>query len=103
MKNIYNGFSDNKEKKTYYVSLKGETNTDYKIETEADGKVIITEVASGKAVTFTAKDFDFQYGALLRFSINGQNSLIQFIDAKDNLHFNFYYKGNTLTATVLDE
>jgi propionyl-CoA carboxylase alpha chain len=48
-------------------------------------------------------DFDFKYGSLLRFNLGGQQKLVQFLEAKDNLNFNFYYKGNTLQVAVYDE
>lgn len=39
----------------------------------------------------------------MRFNLNGNKSLIQFLEAKDNLNFGFYYKGNTLNIAVYDE
>ena len=39
----------------------------------------------------------------MRFNLGGQQKLVQFLEAKDNLNFNFYYKGNTLQVAVYDE
>lgn len=74
----------------------GEKDIDFKIERQDNGKYQITDIASGKSTTHDASNFDLEYGALLRFSHNGNNRLVQFIDNKDDLYFNFYYKGNTI-------
>ena len=43
------------------------------------------------------------YGALLRFNYNGDKSLVQYLDVKEELHYNFYYKGNTVDVVVYDQ
>jgi propionyl-CoA carboxylase alpha chain len=58
---------------------------------------------SGVVSTHDAKNFELEYGALLRFEQNGTNKLVQFIDSKDDLYFNFYYKGNTIHSAVYTE
>lgn len=39
----------------------------------------------------------------MRYKNDGEGKLIQFIDAQENLYFNFYYKGNTIKSVVYDE
>lgn len=58
---------------------------------------------TGVVSTHDAKNFELEYGALLRFEQNGTNKLVQFIDSKDDLYFNFYYKGNTIHSAVYTE
>lgn len=106
MKNLYNnlGTNEKKDQKTYYVSIKGhDSENDFKVEHKDDGSYTITDVASGKSSHFKAGDFDLDYGAILRFNFDNKSRLVQFLEAKDNFNFNFYYKGNTLTSTVYDE
>lgn len=72
MKNLYNGFSAAKDQQTLYASIKGaDQDVDYKITKHSNGKFEVTEITSGKSQTFDAKDFDLEYGALLRFNLNG--------------------------------
>jgi propionyl-CoA carboxylase alpha chain len=105
MKNLYNnlGSNEKRDQKSYYVSIKGDKDKDFKIEQKDDGSYSVTDIESGQSSTFKAGDFDLDYGTILRFNLNGNNKLIQFIDSKDNLNFNFYYKGNTVQSTVYDE
>lgn len=86
------------------MSLKGgEKDIDFKIDHQDDGKYQITDIASGKSSTHDVKDFDLEYGALLRFNQNGNKRIVQFLDNKDDLYFNFYYKGNTIKTAVYNE
>ena len=39
----------------------------------------------------------------MKFNLEGQKKIVQFLEAKDNLNFNFYYKGNTMKLAVYDE
>ncbi len=51
-----------------YVSLKeGDHDHDYKVERKSCGAFEVTDVATGKAVTIKAGNFNFEYGSLLRF------------------------------------
>lgn len=36
----------------------------------------------------------------MRFNLGGERKLVQFLEARDNLNFGFYYKGNTLNLAV---
>ena len=56
-----------------------------------------------KSATLNAADFDLDYGSLLRFKFNGEDALIQYIDAKEELRYNFYYKGNSVEIAVFDK
>jgi propionyl-CoA carboxylase alpha chain len=87
-----------------YVSLKqGDKDHDYKVErSSCGGSFTVTEVESGKAVTLKASDFDFEYGSLLRFNVNGEKKLVQFEDTRDEVNYHFAVKGNQVEATVLD-
>lgn len=106
LRNLYNTFGTNehKDQKVVYMSLKGgDKDIDFKIEREDNGKYQITDMATGKTSTHDASNFDLEYGAILRFSDNGQNRIVQFLENKDDLYFNFYYKGNTIKTAVYNE
>jgi biotin carboxyl carrier protein len=86
-----------------YTSIKaGDEIKDFKIEAKEDGSHEVTCLTTGQAQTFKATDFDLDYGTILRFKLDGAAKLVQFLEAKDNLNFNFYYKGNTVQSTVYD-
>jgi hypothetical protein len=82
--------------------LKGDKDHDYKVEKLDNGSFVVTDVETGHAATLKASNFNFDYGSLLRFNINGEEKLVQFSDVKEELHYNFYYKGNNLEAVVYD-
>jgi propionyl-CoA carboxylase alpha chain len=89
-------------KSTWFATLKvGEKDVDYKVEEKKD-TWIITDLSTKKSTTVKATDFDLDYGSLLRFNYNGDKSLVQFLDVKEELHYNFYYKGNTVDVVVYD-
>ena len=61
----------------YYVTIKGaEKDNDYKVEKKAKGSYELTDIENNKSFTFKVGDFDLDYGALLRFNLNGENKLI---------------------------
>lgn len=62
----------------------------------------MTDVASGKSTTFKVGPFDLEYGSLLRFDVDGDKKLVQFVDVKEELHYNFYHKGNSVEIQVYD-
>jgi hypothetical protein len=76
---------------------------DYRIERLDNGKFSITDMTTQKTTIHDASDFDLDYGALLRFKHNGNDRLVQYLHCKEDLYFNFYYKGNSLKVTVFDE
>lgn len=91
------------DKNVWFTTLKiQDKDTDYKVENRLDGSWVITDLAAKKSTTVKATDFVLDYGSLLRFNFNGSKSLIQFLDVKEELHYNFYYKGNTIDITVFD-
>jgi propionyl-CoA carboxylase alpha chain len=91
-------------KNVWYSTLKiQDKDTDYKVEKRADGSWIVTDIAAKKSTTVKASDFILDYGSLLRFKYNGNESLVQYLDVKEELHYNFYYKGNTVDVTMFDE
>lgn len=86
-----------------FVSLKqGDKDHDYKVERTPCGGYTVTDVETGKAVTLKASDFDFEYGSLLRFNLNGEKKLIQYEDTKDEVNYHFAVKGNQVEAVVLN-
>jgi propionyl-CoA carboxylase alpha chain len=103
LKNLYAGFNNNAQNSTLYVTLAvGDEETDYKVE-QTDKSFTLTNLKTNKSVEVNASDFEFRYGSILRFKEGGEQRLVQFLEAKDNLHFGFYYKGNTLDLQVYDE
>lgn len=94
----------------FYVSIKGEKDTDFKVERKADGSYVVSaadsvkggESATPDAQNLKASDFDFEYGSLLRFDLNGEKKLVQFVETKEELHFSFYHKGALVEAQVYD-
>lgn len=91
-------------KNVWYSTLKiQDKDTDYKVEKCADGSWIVTDIATKKSTTVKASDFVLDYGSLLRFKFNGNESLVQYLDVKEELHYNFYYKGNTVDVSMFDE
>lgn len=104
-RNLYNnlGSTENKEQDTYFVTIKGDDkDLDLKVHRLPKNKYEITELATGTTSTHEASDFDLDYGTLLRFKQDGSGRLVQFVSAKENLYFNFYYKGNSLQVAVYD-
>jgi hypothetical protein len=97
------------EEKVFYVTIKGEKDQDYKVEKLSDGSYEITtlETVKGAATknagetatskkSFKVGNFDLEYSSLLRFNVDGDKKLTQFIESKEELNYNFYHKGNTL-------
>jgi propionyl-CoA carboxylase alpha chain len=84
------------------VTIKGDKDIDFKIEKLACGAYVVTDVETGKSQKFAAKDFNFDYNALLRFNLDGEEKLLQFNDVKTEINYSFYYKGNTVEAQVYD-
>jgi len=75
MKNLYNnhGTADKKEFKTFYVTVKDK---DIKIVHKEGTTFEVTDMESGKLSTINAKDFDLDYGTVLRFNENGNNRIL---------------------------
>jgi hypothetical protein len=93
LRNLYNnlGSTNQSHEKVYYISIKGgDKDIDFKIEHVDGNKFDITDVQSGAKTTHEVKDFDLEYGALLRFNDNGQKRLVQFLTTRGNLYFDFY-------------
>jgi propionyl-CoA carboxylase alpha chain len=89
--------------RVYYITIKGaEKDNDYKVEKKTDGTYELTEMETNKTLTLNVADFDLDYGSLLRFKFGKDEKLVQFIDVREELHYNFYYKGNTIEAQVYD-
>lgn len=68
----------------------------------ACGGFEITEVATGKKSTIKADNFDFQYGSLLRFDVEGKRRLIQYDQTKNEVNLQFAVKGSQVEAVTLD-
>jgi propionyl-CoA carboxylase alpha chain len=55
-----------------YMVLKGsDKDHDFKIERNGDGSFKITDLESNKETQIKASNFDFEYGSLLRFDVDG--------------------------------
>lgn len=102
MKNLYNSHGTNEKKTvaTYYVTV---LEQDFKIECKGKDAFTVTNMKTNKATDINAKDFELDYGSILRYSQNGNGKLLQFLESQDNLYFNFYYKGNSIKSVVYDE
>lgn len=59
-------------------------------------------MSNNKVHSLKISDFELDYGSLLRFNLAGEEKLIQFVDVKEELHYNFYYKGNSVETLVYD-
>lgn len=54
------------------MSIKGaDKDHDFRVEKKQDGSYEVTDVEGGKSHTFKTGAFDLEYGALLRFDLNG--------------------------------
>ncbi len=91
------------ESKTVYVSLHDISDTNYQITRLSDKEFEVKTLPSGESTKVNVDNFNVEYDALIRFGVNGQKKLLQFLDITDNLNFRFYIKGNTITAQVYDE
>ena len=92
-----------KEDDVVYVVFKGgDKDHDYKIERLACGGFNVTDLADGKVVTLKADNFDFEYGSLLRFDVDGKRKLIQYEDTKEEVNYHFAVKGSQVEVAVLD-
>jgi hypothetical protein len=65
------------EDNVLFVVLKGaDKEHDFKIERKSDGSFNITDLESKKVSAIKATNFDFDYGSLLRFDVDGKRHLI---------------------------
>lgn len=64
----------------YVVVKGGEKDQDLKVERQTDGSYNVTDIATNKTVKMNPSNFDFEHGALLRFDVDGQRKLIQYVD-----------------------
>ena len=84
------------------MSIKGgDHDHDFKIERQKDG-FQVTDLATGKSSHIKAANFDFEYGSLLRFDVNGERRLIQFEEARDEINLHFVMNGSQVEAAVYD-
>lgn len=85
----------------------GEKDQDFKVEKKSDGSYVVTALTGkgdeGKSITLKAETFDLEYGSLLRFNLDGDKKLVQYVDTKEELHYYFYHKGNSVETLVFDE
>ena len=44
-----------------------------------------------------------EYGTLVRFQMNGKDTILQFVKAQDGLNFEYNLKGNKIQAQVYDQ
>lgn len=98
------GQSKPEEEKISYITISVvDKDIDFKIEKKGETQFEITNLTDNQKSTVEVKDLDYQYGSLLRFNLEGKESLVQFLEEKEGLHFNFYYKGNTVSTTAYDQ
>lgn len=66
-----------KQDSVVYAVLKAvDKDHDYKIEQLACGGFEVTDIETGTVTKINATNFDFEYGSLLRFDVDGQRRLI---------------------------
>jgi len=71
LRNLYNnlGTNSNNHQKVYYMSIKGtEKDLDFRVEQLDASNFEVTDLQSGKKSSHNVKDFDLDYGAILRFN-----------------------------------
>ncbi len=88
-----------------FVTLKavGPDDSDAEYHVVVDGDFYtITNTASGDVKKLKMTDMDFIEHSLLRMKIDGEDNTLQFISVKDEIEYDFYYKGNTLPIMVHD-
>ena len=57
---------------------------------------------SNKTSNLKADNFDFEYGALIRFDSDGKRNLIQFEETKEEVNHFFSVKGSQVEVAVYD-
>ena len=71
------GTPEQPEDDTLFVVLKGaDKEHDFKIERKSDGTFTVTDLESKKESAIKATNFDFDYGSLLRFDVDGKRHLV---------------------------
>ena len=63
----------------------------------------ITDLAAGQSTKVNVADQDLQFGSLLRFKLNGEDKLVQFLESKEGMNFKYYFHGNTVDIEVYDQ
>ena len=87
-----------------FVVLKGaDKEHDFKIERKPDGSFNITDLETKKVSTIKASNFDFEYGSLLRFDVDGQRHLIQFEETREEINLRFSIKGSDVECAVYND
>ena len=56
---------------------------DYKVEKKEGTHFEITDLTTKETVTVDASNFVLDYGSLLRFNVDGEQKLVQYIDQQD--------------------
>lgn len=82
MKNLYVGYTRPEARKDiWYVSIKKDSkDVDFKVEKK--GTIFeFTEMESGATDTYEASDFDYEYGSILRFNMEENKEIVQFMNA----------------------
>jgi propionyl-CoA carboxylase alpha chain len=89
---------------TVYVihHLDADHHKDYRVDRTACGGYNVTDLASGQTTKVAANNFDFDYGSLLRFDIDGQRQLLQYEETLNDVNMHFSVKGSSVSCTVLD-
>jgi len=92
-----------KEDDTLYVVLKGsESDQDFKVERLSCGSYKITDIAAKKETTIKADNFNFEYGSLVRFDVDGKRRQIQFEETKEEVNFYYSVNGSHVEVHVYD-
>lgn len=89
---------------TVYVvhHIDSEHEHEYRVDRQPCGAYNVTDLATGKVTQIGATNFDFDYGSLLRFDVDGQRHLIQYEDTRDEVNMHFAVKGSQVECTVLN-
>lgn len=89
-----------------YVTVVGqgeEPDRDWRVELAGDSYTV-TDVESGKSTTHRVNSYAFEHNSLIKLNIeNRGNETFQLTGQKNELRFDFYYKGGKVETLAYDE
>jgi len=62
---------------------------DFEVKRLSEKEFQITNVATGETSKLTVDNYFVDYGALIKFNLNGVYKVLQFISTSNNLNFHF--------------
>lgn len=88
-----------------YVTVVGQgenPNKDWRVELAKDSYTI-TDIEANSTTTHTVDSFNFEHNSLIKMNIVGQeNETFQLTGQKNDLKYDFYYKGGKVETMVYD-